>query len=212
MANWIKRAFASNGVTEYPVGPGLEDLQHRFGGSVVLALDISGSMSVRDAGPDHSMERLGQAVLGCRAFVEEAIGAHYSVGLILWNHGIAGSVPPSGSPGAVLELLSSAATAGGNNAVPFLGLAHQMLMASPAGDMVVAVFGDGDLGNPAAAQAKAAELVADNIRILTCGLGDASARTLAAISTEASEPRAATGESIIESIAGMASGLRVNLR
>lgn len=81
-------------------------------------------------------------------------------------------------------------------------------MSEPAGDMVVAIFGDGDLGSPAEARAKAADLVADSIRILTCGLGDASAEDLAVISTEPVKPRSAASDSIVESIAGMASGLK----
>lgn len=175
---------------------------------MVLALDVSGSMACHDAGPDRTAQRLEQAVIGCQAFVEEAVDAHYSVGLILWDHTIVGSVPPNISPIPALELLATAHSVGGNDAVPFLDLAHRMLMEKPVGDMVVAIFGDGDLGNPKAAKDKAEELIADHIRILTCGLGDASAGTLAAISTEAIKPRAASSESIADSIASMARGLK----
>ncbi|MDN6554681.1 MAG: hypothetical protein L0K48_06955, partial [Bifidobacterium mongoliense] len=175
---------------------------------LVLALDVSGSMACRDAGPDHQTPRLTQAVLGCETFIEEAIQANYSVGLILWHHDIQGSVAPSFSAGPALNLLSTAHSSGGNDAVPFLSLAHRMLLAEPAGDMVVAIFGDGDLGPKARAQAKAAEFIADSIRILTCGLGDASAETLATISTEPTAPRSASSESIVESIVSMAAGLR----
>lgn len=207
-ARWMKKAFDSTGVTEYPPGPGFPELQRRFGGRVVLALDVSGSMTTRDAGRDRRTARLQQAILGCRVFIQEAVQANYSVGLILWHHDIQASIPPAASPESALRLLAAAHASGGNDAVPFLEVAHRMLMAEPAGDMVVAIFGDGDLGSPARAKAKAAELVADNIRILTCGLGDASAETLAVISTEQTKPRAATGDSIVESIGKMATGLR----
>ncbi len=208
MAGWVKKGFESVGVTEYPPGDGLDQLQLEFGGKVILALDVSGSMARRDAGPDGNAQRLATAFLGCHRFIDEAVEARYSVGLILWNHDVVASVAPEKDPQAALDLLTKAESHGRNDAVPFLDLAHRILMDSPAGDMVVAIFGDGDLGNPSAAKGKAAELVADNIRILTCGLGEASAESLAEISTEGAAPRAATSESIVESIADMARGLK----
>ena len=199
MATWTKKEFGSTGVTEYPAGPALDQLERRFGGAVVLALDVSSSMSGHN---------LRQAVQGCRRFVREAVEADYAVGLVLWDHEVVDSVPVDAAPDAVLALLDRAATRGGTDVVPCLDHAHTMLMESPSGDMVVAVFGDGDLGNPHAARRKAAELVADGIRILTCGLGQSSAESLAAISTESSELRVAQATTIADSIAGMARGLR----
>ena len=155
-----------------------------------------------------SGHNLRQAVQGCRRFVREAVEADYAVGLVLWDHEVVDSVPVDAAPDAVLALLDRAATRGGTDVVPCLDHAHAMLMESPSGDMVVAVFGDGDLGNPHAARRKAAELVADGIRILTCGLGQSSAESLAAISTESSELRVAQATTIADSIAGMARGLR----
>lgn len=199
MATWTKKDFGSAGVTEYPAGPALDHLKRRFGGAVVLALDVSSSMSGH---------RLEQAVRGCRRFIREAVEADYAVGLVLWDHEVVDSVPVDTAPDAALALLDRAATRGGTDVVPCLDHAHAMLMESPSGDMVVAVFGDGDLGNPHAARRKAAELVADGIRILTCGLGQSSAESLAAISTESSELRVAQATTIADSIAGMARGLR----
>ena len=60
MATWTKKDFGSTGVTEYPAGPALDQLERRFGGAVVLALDVSSSMSGHN---------LRQAVQGCRRFV-----------------------------------------------------------------------------------------------------------------------------------------------
>lgn len=208
MATWTKKNFESVGVTEHPAGEGLDALQRLFSGAVVLALDVSGSMEIHDAGPDHDVQRLAQAVQGCCAFVTEAVDAHYAVGVILWNHDVMGSVPPASDPQAALTLLAGAVTNGGNDAVPFLELAHRMLLRTGSSDMVVAIFGDGDLGDPGAASTKAHELADDGIRILTCGLGEHSAETLAAISTEASAPRVAASDSIAESIASMARGLK----
>ena len=45
MATWTKKDFDAAGVTEYPAGPALDQLRRNFGGSVVLALDVSGSMA-----------------------------------------------------------------------------------------------------------------------------------------------------------------------
>jgi hypothetical protein len=80
-------------------------------------------------------------------------------------------------------------------------------MDMPANDRVVAIFGDGDLGDRESAITASAKLVADNIRILTSGLGDASAVELAAISTETDTPRAASASTVAESIAGLVTGL-----
>jgi len=198
VAGWTKKVFSATGITEFPPGPGLVELQASFGGSVILALDVSGSMFG---------DPLQRAQQGCRRFIEEAIASNYSVGLILWDHAVKGSVAPSKSPHPALDLLAQARAVGGNDIVPCLDLAHRYLLECQAGDMVVAIFGDGDLGDEYAARSKAANLVADNIRILTCGLGDSSAESLAVISTESITPRTATPDSIVESIASMATGL-----
>ncbi|MFT4188843.1 MAG: VWA domain-containing protein [Aeromicrobium sp.] len=197
-AGWTRRTFDADGVTEHPVGPNFQRLRSEFGGAVVLALDVSGSMSG---------DRIRKAVEGCHRFVEEAADAGYSVGVILWHHGIEDDVAPSSDPRAARGLLDRARASGGNKAVPFLTKAHEQLMALDVGDRVVAIFGDGDLGPQAAAERKAAELVADGIRILTCGLGEGSARELATISTEEAAPRTATNDTLADSIASMAQGL-----
>ncbi|WP_322613904.1 vWA domain-containing protein [Dermacoccus abyssi] len=198
-AGWTRKSFSSDGVTEYPVGPNFERLRSRFGGAVVLALDVSGSMQG---------DRLIKAVKGCKRFIDEAVEAGYRVGLILWHHDVAADVPPEADPKAARELLRRAAdSSGGTNVLACLGLAHRQLMATDAGDRVLAIFGDGDLGNRQAAETKAAELIADDIRILTCGLGEGSAQELASISTEKAAPRTATSENLADSIASMAQGL-----
>lgn len=197
-AGWTRKSFTSDGVTEYPFGPNFQRLRSRFGGAVVLALDVSGSMRG---------DRLAKAVKGCQRFIDEGVEAGYQVGVVLWHHDVEDSTPPQSSPVAAHSLLWSARASGGNDVVPCLTLAHNQLMAVDVGDRVVAIFGDGDLGNRFAAEAKAADLVADNIRILTCGLGEGSAQELASISTETSSPRTATSENLADSIASMAQGL-----
>lgn len=198
MTGWIRKPFTSDGVTEYPVGPNFERLRSRFGGAVVLALDVSGSMEG---------DRIVKAITGCRRFIDDAVAGGYQVGVILWHHDVENTVDPTIDPNPAHGLLQRAVAAGGNNAVPFLSLAHRQLMALNVGDRVVAIFGDGDLGDRRLAEEKAGELINDNIRILTCGLGDGSARELAAISTETSAPRMATSENLADSIASMAQGL-----
>lgn len=198
-AGWTRKSFSSDGVTEYPVGPNFKRLRSRFGGAVILALDVSGSMQG---------DRISKAVKGCGRFIDEAVQAGYRVGLILWHHDVAADVPPEADPRAARELLRRAAdSSGGTNVLACLGLAHRQLMATDAGDRVLAIFGDGDLGNRQAAETKAAELIADDIRILTCGLGEGSAQELASISTEKDAPRTATSENLADSIASMAQGL-----
>ncbi|WP_017583231.1 VWA domain-containing protein [Nocardiopsis valliformis] len=200
-AGWTRRTFDSDGVTEHPTGPHLQRLRERSGGAVVLALDVSGSMTG---------DRIATAVIGCRRFIDEAVGAGYRVGLTLWHHGVADSVAPAADPAEARKLLDRARTNGGNDLVPCLELAQRQLMAVEAADRVLAVFGDGDLGNRQRSEAKAAELSRDGIRILTCGLGEGSAQALAAVSTEGDEraaPRTASDATLADSIAAMARGL-----
>ncbi len=196
---WIRREFTAAGLTQYPTGQALRALQDRFGGSVVLCLDVSGSMYGT---------RLEQAVRGSERFVAEALDAHYEVGIILWHHGIVDLTDFRRGARKLERFLRRADAGGGNDIVPTLDLAEQMLDGR-SGDLVVAIFGDGDLGDPHRARVRAAELQEKNIRILTCGLGDASAESLAEISTESREaPRsAATQDDLPDAIAGMASGL-----
>ena len=199
MAGWTKKNFQADPVTEYLPGQNLNRLRASFMGAVILALDVSGSMTG---------SRLEQARKGCQRFIDEAVGDKYSVGVILWHHSVNAFTPPDPSPQKARELIASASASGGNDIVPCLQDAHTALMKEPAGDRVVAIFGDGDLGNPQSASAAAALLKADGIRIITCGLGDASAAQLDVISTEKSKsPRSATSETIAESIASMAGGL-----
>lgn len=196
MATWTRKTFDSVGVTEYPPGAELASLQWRFiGGRVILALDVSGSMSG---------SRLEQAVEGCKRFIDEAIDARYHVGLVLWHHGIEAFSPIDPSPHPAYALLAKAQAQGGTDIVPTLRYAHTALLVGGPADMVLAIFGDGDLGHPQRAETGAAPLIADNIRIITCGLGLESAHSLATIATEASADRIATVDSIADSVASMA--------
>ncbi|MDR1394375.1 MAG: VWA domain-containing protein [Bifidobacteriaceae bacterium] len=184
MASWTRRIFDSAGVTEYPAGPALERLGSRFGGSVILALDVSGSMARHDAGPKKSAARLEEAKRGCAGFIAEAVAAGYRVGVVLWASGVEGVSRLSRTEDEGRCMVAGARPNGGTSVVPALGEAQRLLLAEPSGDMVVAIFGDGDLGPKAAAQAKAKELEGNHIRIITCGLGEASARELGSIATD----------------------------
>ena len=44
MPGWIRRSFTAAGLTQIPPGPHLGALQGRFGGTVMLCIDVSGSM------------------------------------------------------------------------------------------------------------------------------------------------------------------------
>lgn len=199
MAGWTKKNFKTDPVTEYRPGPNLPRLRAGFLGAVILALDVSGSMSG---------SRLEQARRGCGRFIDEAVEDNYSVGVILWDHDVNAFTPPDPSPKNARAMIASATAGGGTNIVPCLQRAHAALLADAAGDRVLAIFGDGDLGNRRAAIETAELLKADGIRIMTCGLGEASAAQLDEISTEASKaPRTATSTTISDLIAAMARGL-----
>ena len=45
MATWIRRPFDAPGLTQIPPGPHVRAVQGRFGGTVMLCIDVSGSMS-----------------------------------------------------------------------------------------------------------------------------------------------------------------------
>ncbi|KDQ04745.1 VWA domain-containing protein [Rhodococcus sp. GOMB7] len=199
MATWTKKRFGGHPVTESPPGENLELLQASLSGSVILALDVSGSMYG---------ERLAEAKTGCARFIDEAVEDGYSVGMLLWDHDVVGRSPLERSPRSARELLDSAQVRGNNDIVPCLAEAHKMLMERPAGDRVLAIFGDGDLGPVDAAKRAASLLTVDGIRIITCGLGMASAEMLAVISDERdSKARVADSGGIADAIAGMTSGL-----
>lgn len=196
-ARWTLKSFTSNGVTGCPFGPNLQRLRSRFGGAVVLALDVIGPMRE---------DRLAKAVNGCKRLIDEDVEAGYQVGVVPWHYDVEGSTLPQSRSVAAHSLPWSARDSGGNDVVPCLNLAHGQLMAVDVGDRVVAIFGDGDLGNRFAIQAQAAGVVAYSIRILTRGLGEGSAQELASISTGTSSPRTATSEDLADSIASMAQG------
>jgi uncharacterized protein with von Willebrand factor type A (vWA) domain len=199
MAGWLRRAYDAPVLTQYPTGRHLAAVQARFGGSVVVCLDVSGSMYG---------DPLTQAILGCERFVDEALEARYEVAMLFWHHGVAGNTGLSRDRQELTRFLRTATAGGGNDIVPTLDRS-QALLKYRRGDRVVAIFGDGDLGDEAAARRKADALRAGNIRIITCGLGLASAESLDVISTETGDgPRVAQVDDIADSIAGMASGLR----
>lgn len=200
MNTWIRRDFQAAGLTQYPVGPHLASIQQQFGGVVVLCIDVSGSM--------HGTP-LASAVRGAEKFAKEAIAAHYEVGVVLWNQTIAARIDPTTKLKAVLRFLQHASSSGGTDINDALTAAHDVLRPRDTRlDRVVAIFGDGDLGDRTRAVAKATIMRAEDIRILTLGLGDSAARALDEISSEANErPRTATADTIDTQIAGLTTGL-----
>ncbi len=200
MNTWIRRSFGAEGLTQHPVGPYLPKIQERFGGTVILCIDISGSMCGT---------RLTKAVEGGHRFVRDALRAHYHVGIVLWHHDIGDTLPPTRDERKLTAFLDGATCSGGNDITPTLRACHKWLRERPVTtDRVVVIFGDGDLGDRTRAIESAAVLRADNIRILTVGLGDQAARALDEISTETKDtPHTATPETITSSIALMAKGL-----
>lgn len=197
--DWIRRTYDSAGLTQFPVGPYLGAVQALFGGTVVLCLDVSGSMSG---------DRLVQGVAGSQQFVTEALSAGYTVGAILWDDGVSAAMDPTRDHVKLTQFFAGARIDGGTSVIAALLRSEQMLADCP-GDRVIAIFGDGDLGDPARAVKEAARLASLGIRVITCGLGQASSEALNIISTEASDgPRVAEPGGIAEAISGMSSGLR----
>jgi Mg-chelatase subunit ChlD len=200
VSEWIRREFGGVGVTQYRPGKHLGAVQEPYLGKVLLCIDVSGSMSFRDG----TRTRLEEAKRGARQFVDEALAAHYQVGLVLWHHGVAGHVPLSTAVGKLHRELDRARPDGGNDIVPTLRLGIKE-MGKQSGDRVIAIFGDGDLGPTAPAMVAAREVARHGIRIVTRGLGSDSARELAKIATEDVTDTVAPIESgkIASGIAGM---------
>lgn len=197
---WIRRSFTAPGLTQIPPGPHLGSIQDRFGGTVMLCIDVSGSMS---GSP------LAEAVRGARQFVAEAVITHYRVGVILWDDAVAAVAGPTSDGLAATHILGAARIRGGTNLLPGLTNCHEIL-GGFIGDRVVALFGDGDLG-PQRDQvlARVARMKAENIRFVTRGLGAYSAQVFGEISDD--DPSSATIADVInlaDGIANMATTLK----
>jgi Mg-chelatase subunit ChlD len=204
MADWIRRAFTSAGLTQIPPGPHIGALQDRYGGGVVmLCIDVSGSM---DGDP------IREAVRGAKQFVTEAVEARYKVGVMLWNTRVTDLAEPvSDGKGAMKLLGRTSSASGGNNLIGPLDHCHQVLdRFKDAPDRVVALFGDGDLTPKDPVLRKVAQMKAENIRFVTRGLGRHAAAEFGQISSE--EPSSASIDDVAklaDGIATMAASLKV---
>jgi Mg-chelatase subunit ChlD len=200
VATWVRKAFDSHGLTQYEPGPHLAKIQELAAGWVVLCIDVSGSMWGQP---------IRQACDGARRFLAEATQNGYRVALLEWHHGVGGYHGFDTDLAALDRILERGLTAsGGNDIVPTLELCERE-MAAYRGDRVVAIFGDGDLGSPAPAIAKAKVLQEMGIRILTLGLGEGSAIALSVISSEQLDtPRVVASEGLADGIAGLAKVLK----
>jgi Mg-chelatase subunit ChlD len=211
VASWIRRSFESVGLTQIPTGDYLRAMQRRLGGgTALLLLDVSGSMQDPNLSVTPGTAPIYEAVIGARRFLDEAVEALYSVGVILWHLGVAAERLPTEDGGPAYELLDAGNfPRGGTDLLPALRRAHEILRPYQ-GDRVVAIFGDGALGNQAAlALRKVDEMKAENIRFTTRGLGPVAAEAFAAISDEAPErTRVDSVHDLADGIASMATLLR----
>lgn len=171
MSSWVRKGFDGIGLTQSPPGPHLTALQARYGGTVLLCIDVSGSMSG---------DPLRQAVSGGNEFLTEAAAAYYRCGLILWSDDVDHHEPPDRPHDAVVAALREARIGGGTDLVPSLLLCKEIL-GPLSGDRVVCVFSDGMIGRFDEAREIARELCAMGVRIIVRGLGSAAARRLAAL-------------------------------
>ena len=204
MTDWIRRPFGAAGLTQIPPGPHLAALQGRFGGTVMLCIDVSGSM---DGAP------ILEAVRGAEEFVSEAVAARYQVGVMLWNTSVVALAEPTADGIAARQVLAPVRrAAGGNDLIGPLERCHQVL-GRFTGDRVVALFGDGDLTPKQRVLAKVAQMKAENIRFVTRGLGTLAAREFGEISSEeASSAEVRRVEDLATGIAGMAKSLKPGSR
>jgi Mg-chelatase subunit ChlD len=167
--SWVRRQFDGIGLTQSPPGPHLAALQAKHGGTVLLCIDVSGSMSG---------EPLKQAITGGTEFLKEAKAAHYKSGLILWSDNVDHYVPPDAPHKKVVGALAAASIVGGTMLAPALKLALKDL-APQTGDRVLCIFSDGGLGDRAESVKLARKLCALGVRIIVRGLGHGAASGLA---------------------------------
>lgn len=199
MPDWIRRPYSAPGLTQSPPGRHLRAVQAKYGGTVMLCVDVSGSMSG---------EPLREAVRGARQFVDEAVDAYYAVGVILWDDHVEAETAPEWHGKAAHTLLDQARIAGGTALTPALKRCHTILTGLP-GDRVVALFSDGQLSDKSRALAKVADMKTEDIRFVTRGLGAAAARVLGEISSEdPSDTAIPDVKSLADGIASMAKSLR----
>ena len=204
MADWIRRSFSSPGLTQIPPGRHLRALQDRFGGgTVMLCIDVSGSMDGRP---------ILEAVRGAKTFVAEAVEARYRVGVLLWNSDVAALAEPTEDGNGARRLLDRTKNAaGGTSLLRPLERCHQILdrFKEQGQDRVVAIFGDGDLGPRERVLAKVAQMKAEDIRFVTRGLGSVAAHEFAEVSGEEQPSVAVSGvDDLAEGIATMATSLK----
>lgn len=200
MAAWVRKVYDSHGLTQHKPGPHLAKIQELASGWVVLCIDISGSMC---GSP------IRQACDGARTFLSEAARNGYRVALLEWHHDVGAYHGFDSGLSKIDAILKQGLIAsGGNNIVPTLELCERELESHP-GDRVVAIFGDGDLGDPSSARIKAGGLHDKGIRIITLGLGEGSATALNVISSEDREsPRMVQSADVANGIAGLAAALK----
>lgn len=182
------------GLTQVPPGPHISKLQGRFGGAVMLMIDVSGSM--------HGQPIL-QAVAGARAFVREAVEVRYHVGVMLWNTQVVALALPTLDGQAALQVLAPLNSAAGGNALDGPLFECHRVLNEFTGDRVVALFGDGDLTPKAQVLQKVAVMKADNVRFVTRGLGAYAAQEFAEITDE--DPESVVVESVEKLASGIAS-------
>jgi Mg-chelatase subunit ChlD len=204
MADWIRRSFSAPGLTQIPPARHLRALQERYGGgTVMLCIDVSGSMDGRP---------ILEAVRGARTFVDEAVEARYRVGVLLWNSDVAALAEPTEDGKAARRLLDRTRNArGGTSLLRPLERCHQILdqFKGLGQDRVVAIFGDGDLGPRERVLAKVAQMKAEDIRFVTRGLGSTAAHEFAEVSDEEQPSVRVSGvDELAEGIAGMAASLK----
>lgn len=193
MSSWVRRRFDGIGLTQAPPGPHLAALQARHGGTVLLCIDVSGSMSG---------EPLRQAIRGGTTFLAEAEKAYYRSGLVLWSDEVDRYVPPNKPLKEVRTALERATIRGGTMLAPALRLATRELGVLP-GDRVVCIFSDGGIGDQKKATALARELCAMGVRVIVRGLGGHVADALSTLACPGEEDT----NQVIDDVAHISTGI-----
>lgn len=200
MSTWTRKNFDGIGLTQSPPGPHLGAVQARYGGTVLLCIDVSWSMKG---------ERLRQAIEGGVTFLDEAVRERYRCGLILWSGQVESYLGPGLPHAEVVAGLRAASIQGRTDLVPAL-LQCKDVLGPMTGDRVVCIFSDGEIPRVGEAERITRELCAMGVRIVVRGLGSQAAHKLARLTCPGSDDdrQVIVDEADIRAgIASMAGGL-----
>lgn len=226
MTRWLRRTYDSIGLTQYAPGPHLGAVQDTLRSSVVLCLDVSGSMAID--------KRIPEAISGSRLFVDEALACRFDVGVVVFSAtDVEGVLGLTADRAALLEYIDDL---GGQRAgmdrlraderylqwlrnpvgadpaqtdlAPAVVRALKLLADRP-NTRVIAVFTDGEIAHPGKVANAIQHATEIHIDVIICALeADRPAGNRDTLAGVQIQTASADGNGIRDAISGMAGSLK----